>query len=253
MNDFYSYPQNDYRNYIRHSWGTKPEQKAAEKAYNAKYYAEHKSKWKQYREDAADALGFDDKAEYDQAAAEYKELEKQFYDLRYQINNYPYSQNPTPEQIKELNKLYEQYYQALDKYNAAKKKLGEASANYKKNGSLARIIDDGPRKTAKRVADAVDMKVFDVKLDVQDKIDEATGAKAKRRAQDAGAEYHKLKKYADMTEGTKYHKRDVEEASKAKAAYEQALDDYGNTPIGRIKNTVGVLTGKKKIRHQTEG
>ena len=46
------YSTNDYRNYLEHSWGKKPEQKAAEKAYNSKYYAENKSKWEQYRDNA---------------------------------------------------------------------------------------------------------------------------------------------------------------------------------------------------------
>ena len=38
------YTNNDFRLY--HSWGKKPEQKAAEKAYNQKYYKEHPEKWK---------------------------------------------------------------------------------------------------------------------------------------------------------------------------------------------------------------
>ena len=155
------FPSNDYRYYLAHSWGTKPEQKAAEKAYNKKYYAEHKSKWQQYRENAADALGFDDKAEYDQAAAEYKDTKNQLNDLSSQIIGYP--KDPTPQQIEELKKLYEQYYKVLDKYYAAEKKRNEASANYRKNGSIARVIDDGPRKTAKRVADAVDIFGLNVK------------------------------------------------------------------------------------------
>lgn len=39
------YSNNDFRLYLEHSWGKKPEQKAAEREYNAKYYQEHKSKW----------------------------------------------------------------------------------------------------------------------------------------------------------------------------------------------------------------
>lgn len=31
--------------YLEHSWGTSPKQKAAEKAYNARYYRTHKDKW----------------------------------------------------------------------------------------------------------------------------------------------------------------------------------------------------------------
>ena len=50
------YSQNDYRNYLEHSWGKKPEQKAAEKAYNSKYYEEHKSKWAEYRKNRLNKL-----------------------------------------------------------------------------------------------------------------------------------------------------------------------------------------------------
>ena len=38
------YSNNDYRDYLEHSLGKKPEQKAAEKAYNAKYYLENKAR-----------------------------------------------------------------------------------------------------------------------------------------------------------------------------------------------------------------
>ena len=50
------YNYNDYRLYLEHSWGKKPEQKAAEKAYNQKYYEEHKSKWAEYRKNATNKL-----------------------------------------------------------------------------------------------------------------------------------------------------------------------------------------------------
>lgn len=36
--------------YLEHSWGNSPKQKAKEKAYNARYYAENKDKWKKYRD-----------------------------------------------------------------------------------------------------------------------------------------------------------------------------------------------------------
>ena len=37
-----SYPRNDWRTYLAHSWGTSPDQKAKEKAYNHEYYEKHK-------------------------------------------------------------------------------------------------------------------------------------------------------------------------------------------------------------------
>lgn len=36
----------DFLDELVHSWGTKPNQKKREKEYNAKYYQEHKEKWK---------------------------------------------------------------------------------------------------------------------------------------------------------------------------------------------------------------
>lgn len=36
------YPRNDWRDYLAHSWGTSPDQKAKEKAYNHEYYEKHK-------------------------------------------------------------------------------------------------------------------------------------------------------------------------------------------------------------------
>lgn len=247
------YSQNDYRTYLEHSWGKKPEQKAAEKAYNQKYYQEHKEKWKKYKENVSDALGFDDKKQLEDAESEFKEVDKQLSDLAQQINSY--KGDLTPQQQKELQKLYDEYYQVLDKHKAASSKAFEARENYDKNGSLAKIIDDGPKKTAKRVYNAVDDKVSDVVWDVEDKVDELSGNKAKRQVQKTSKEYKRLQEWADVTaddkseSGKKWHEYDVERANEAKAAYEKALDDYGNTPVGRIKNTVDVLTGKKKIRY----
>lgn len=34
--------------YLQHSWGKKPEQKAREKEYNHQYYLKNKEKWKKY-------------------------------------------------------------------------------------------------------------------------------------------------------------------------------------------------------------
>jgi hypothetical protein len=256
------YSYNDYRLYLEHSWGKKPEQKAAEKAYNQKYYQEHKSKWAEYRENAANALGFDDKKKFDEAEAEYLELKTQFDDLYGQMATYFDDKDPsnlTPQQKREYEQLSNRYYQVLDKYNAASSKMYEARRNYQKNGSLARVIDDGPVKTAKRVGNAIDNKVSDVVWDVQDKVDEISGSKARRNVQNARAEYKRKQDWADLTgnsinENTsksvkKWHDYDVEQAKEAKARYEQALDEYGDHPIGRLQNTFGVLTGKKKVRY----
>lgn len=247
------YSQNDYRTYLEHSWGKKPEQKAAEKAYNQKYYQEHKEKWKKYKENISDTLGFDDKKQFEDADAEFKELDNQLRDLRRQINSY--SGELTPKQKEELQKLYDKYYEVLDQVNAASEKRSKARENYEKNGSLAKVIDDGAAKTAKRAYDAVDEKVSDIAYDVENKVDEISGNKAKRQVEKTSKEYKRLQEWADITaddksdHGKKWHEYDVERANEAKAAYEKALDDYGNTPIGRVKNTIDVLTGKKKVRY----
>lgn len=39
------YSTNDWRYYLAHGWGTTPEQKAKERAYNTEYYQTHKYKW----------------------------------------------------------------------------------------------------------------------------------------------------------------------------------------------------------------
>ena len=39
------YSKNDYRDYLEHSWGKKPEQKAREREYNQQYYRSHPEKW----------------------------------------------------------------------------------------------------------------------------------------------------------------------------------------------------------------
>lgn len=241
------YSNNDYRLYLEHSWGKKPEQKAREKEYNHWYYVN------KVKKKVSDSLGFDDKQQLDEANAEFKDLSKQLDELSTQINGY--SGNLTPQQKKELQKLYDKYYQVLDKYHAANSKRADAVINYQKNGSLSKVIDDGPAKTAQRVVDAVDNKVSDVVWTVQDKMDTISGNKAKRQVEKTSKEYKRLKDFADITAddkneiGKKWHEYDVEKANEAKAAYERALDDYGNTPIGRVKNTVGVLTGKKKVRY----
>ena len=40
--------------YLQHSWGKKPEQKAREKQYNAEYYKKHKDKWEKESVDNTD-------------------------------------------------------------------------------------------------------------------------------------------------------------------------------------------------------
>ena len=62
------YSNNDYRDYLEHSWGKKPEQKAAEKAYNAKYYLENKARILAQR--AKSAAGITQKAELESAKSD---------------------------------------------------------------------------------------------------------------------------------------------------------------------------------------
>lgn len=49
------YSNNDWRDYLEHSWGNSPKQKAREKEYNAWYYRTHKDKWKHIN-DIGDAI-----------------------------------------------------------------------------------------------------------------------------------------------------------------------------------------------------
>ena len=59
------YSENDWRDYLAHSWGKKPEQKAAEKKYNHEYWEEHKEEIMEKRRDRD---GYDEaKKKHDEA------------------------------------------------------------------------------------------------------------------------------------------------------------------------------------------
>lgn len=58
------YGNNDWRDYLAHSWGKKPEQKAKEKAYNAEYYRQHKDKWKSYGHQGSKGANSSDKDDW---------------------------------------------------------------------------------------------------------------------------------------------------------------------------------------------
>jgi len=222
------YSQNDYRDYLEHSWGKKPEQKAAEKAYNQKYYQEHKEKWKKYKENVSDALGFDDKKQLEDAESEFKEVDKQLSDLAQQINSY--KGDLTPQQKKELQKLYDEYYQVLDKHKAASSKAFEARENYEKNGSLAKIIDDGAAKTAKRAIDAVDNKVSETIWDTQDKL----GVTSKYRVKSAKKDYERTNKIFGQYDD-EFSKSEV---ARDRQKYEKELSKHYKTPIGKVDKFV---------------
>lgn len=58
------YGNNDWRDYLAHSWGKKPEQKAREKAYNHEYYQQHKDKWKSYKSQISKGVSSSDKDDW---------------------------------------------------------------------------------------------------------------------------------------------------------------------------------------------
>ena len=136
------YSYNDYRNYLEHSWGKKPEQKAAEKAYNQKYYEENKSKWAEYRKNAIDKLGGAAKREAKAKGADYIAKgndwdRKVAYDGRY-LNDASYEAKVKAN--RDWEKAAWEYQQALLRYEktplgrldsavtAGKRLLGNKSA-----------------------------------------------------------------------------------------------------------------------------
>lgn len=234
------YSQNDYRDYLEHSWGKKPEQKSAEKAYNQKYYQEHKEKWNKYKENVSDALGFDDKKKLEDADAEFKELDNQLSDLRMQINSY--NGELTPKQKEELQKLHDKYYEVLNQVNAAREKRSKARDNYEKNGSLAKVIDDGAAKTAKRVIDAADRKVSDTIWDAQDKL----GVTSKYRVKSAKKDYERTNKIFGQYDD-EFSKSEV---ARDRQTYEKELSKHYKTPIGKVDKFVDA--GKMAINEFSE-
>jgi hypothetical protein len=158
------YSQNDYRLYLEHSWGKKPEQKAAEKAYNQKYYQEHKSKWAQYRENAIDKLGGTAKKEANAKGADYIAKgndwdRKVAFDGRY-LNNQSYEAKVKAHRDWE-NAAWE-YQQALLRYEktplgrldsavtAGKRLLGNKTAETWVDTKYKTVSNDELHKHSKR-------------------------------------------------------------------------------------------------------
>lgn len=78
----------DFLAELMHSWGTKPDQKRAEKKYNAEYYQEHKDKWKQ----AYESMKRQERKETNEAAKRYdntyKDMKKREEELKKQLDAY---------------------------------------------------------------------------------------------------------------------------------------------------------------------
>lgn len=154
--------------YLEHSWGKKPEQKAREKQYNAEYYQKHKDKWKKLSDerwdkdarieraqaevnrdkwkDILDSVDYRNSKvgedEYDMSAGEYNRIAKQYKDdaresvtkaVRANRNNNESNYEAYKKQVAELSRLSSRARKKAVAKGAADNEKSKAVAQYKKN------------------------------------------------------------------------------------------------------------------------
>lgn len=154
--------------YLEHSWGKKPEQKAREKQYNKEYYQKHKDKWKKLSDehwdkdarieraqaevnrdkwkDILDSVDYRNSKvgedEYDMSAGEYNRIAKQYKDdaresvtkaVRANRNNNESDYEAYKKQAAELSRLSSRARKKAVAKGAADNEKSKAVAQYKKN------------------------------------------------------------------------------------------------------------------------
>lgn len=154
------YSVNDYRLYLEHSWGKKPEQKAREKAYNAEYYAKNKSKWDKYRDNAAKKLGLGYKDEITKAEAErdynkemaddYQKLLDDVYDPRVRDAKSDIIDDRRTEQqaLNDLKraKSTDDYLNAINRATSAQRSASEKVSDLKREKQAADTVRRSKKK-----------------------------------------------------------------------------------------------------------
>lgn len=220
MNTNDNYSTNDYRAYLEHSWGKKPEQKSAEKAYNAKYYQEHKEKWKKYAENAGKKLGigYKDEIEGAELAAEAHKTNARVSDTQIDAEK------------KRLEALEDQRDFDADRYRRARITELDNIAALKKNGNL---VEFGGNKGL-------------ISYDINDKntINRLNRLKDNRRNREIATE--NLKRTQNAIRGSKkYIKEESAYSSKEKTAASASSrkaarlkEEYSKTPLGKAENFV---------------
>lgn len=132
--------------YIRHSWGTKPEQKAREKQYNHAYYLQNKEKWKTIYASAAKKvsdMGTTSDPRLEGAEARLKVLQKPYMDAQNKyrhaadefntyFNSIPkQAGSRTKEQDKMLDKLEKKMLEAKNELSIAERNFANAQNDIK--------------------------------------------------------------------------------------------------------------------------
>ena len=220
MNTNDNYSVNDYRSYLEHSWGKKPEQKAKEKEYNHSYYEKNKAKWKKYAENAGKkfGVGYKDEIEGAEIAAEAHKTNARVSDQ--QINA----------EKKRLEALEEQREFDVDRYRKARETELENRSALKKNGNL---IELGGTKGI-------------ISYDVNDKntIDRLNRLKDNRRNREIATDnlrrtqnaIRSSKNY--ISEKQAYSAKEKTAASASSRKAWRLKEAYSKTPLGKAENFV---------------
>ncbi len=227
MNTNDNYSVNDYRSYLEHSWGKKPEQKAKEKAYNHSYYQEHKEKWKKYAENVGKKLGigYKDEIEGAEIAAEAHKTNARVSDTQIDAEK------------KRLEALEDQRDFDADRYRRARITELENRAALKKNGNLVEL---GGTKG-----------IISYNINDKDTIDRLNRLKDNRRNREVTTENLKRTQNA-IRESKNYIKEESASSSKEKTAASASSrkasrlrEQYSKTPLGKAENFIN--SGKSAI------
>lgn len=235
MNTNDNYSVNDYRSYLEHSWGKKPEQKAKEKEYNHSYYEKNKVKWKKYAENAGKKLGigYKDKIEGAELAAEAHKTNARVSDTQIDAEK------------KRLEALEDQLDFDRDRYRRARITELDNKAALKKNGNLVEL---GGTKG-----------IISYNINDKDTIDRLNRLKDNRRNREITTENLKrtqnavrsAKNYIKEESAYSTKEKTAASASSRKAA--RFKEEYSKTPLGKAesfvnsgKSTISNLLKKKK-------
>ena len=214
------YSTNDYRDYLEHSWGKKPEQKAAEKAYNAKYYREHKNKWKEY---LRNKLGVG--------------MEDEINDLQDEASEH--LNNARREDVNARNA------QARSEFlnNSIQTERNKYINNRKNTMNYWKQLRDSDPKSFYQLPDGVYVENFwsGEKGDRNLKISDKRWDSAKKMYESRNKYFNNLSSAKRSQKQVSVHEsKATAERQKASAASRKAdklIEQYNKTPLGKLKNS----------------
>lgn len=115
--------------YLQHSWGKKPEQKAREKEYNAEYYRRNKERWQQYYKKALYEAAQNVKKTQDAYNNDYAVKSMKFYEDKYNDIQKDFDAIKTENDI-----LYSELARDSKKYKKLMNAYKKDMALYKRGG-----------------------------------------------------------------------------------------------------------------------